>query len=373
MIRTDTSPKSGPSAAAGSADLAPIAQTSSEKEAAVRQIWLERVGAPDQLEIRRAPRREPAPGEVAVATRAVGVNFADVLIRLGVMPDGPTLPAVIGWELAGVVTRGAGELRPGDRVMGVTDYGAYADEVVAPAAQFVELPAGWSFEQGAAFPVSYLLAYEILWVMGSARPGTRVLVHGAAGAVGQAVAQIGRALGCELIGTASPEKHAVLRALGVTPIDRAAFAAEAKKLTGGRGVDLVLDPIGGDHWRESYEALAPGGRLVAYGMHQPITAGGRSRPLLRMVRSFLRVPRFSMLKLLDEGKGVLGVNLNHVFDDPDRMRQRFEQILALPGVSPAVGARFRFEDVREAHAFLQSGKSVGKVVLTVDDAGAPAG
>jgi hypothetical protein len=214
-------------------------------------------------------------GEVAIATRAVGLNLG-----------------AIGWEVSGLVTRAGGEFEVGDPVMGVTDHdgapfmgvgdhGASIEQVVAPADRFVRLPAGWSFEQGAAFPVSYLHAYELLCVIGSARRGTRVLVHGAASPVGQAALQLGRALGCELLGS----------------------------LTGGRDVDLVID-------------LA--------------------------------------------GTGVPGVELDRVLGDPVRLRQRFGEILALPGVIPAVGALFPFEQVREAVALLRSGRSVGKVVLAVD-------
>ncbi|HEU5060505.1 MAG TPA: zinc-binding dehydrogenase [Kofleriaceae bacterium] len=348
MIRAATTSKTVESPGAARADLEQFAQPSSGQDGPHRPV-----------------RPDEGAAQVSVATRAIGIDLADLLVRLGAAADGPPLPGALGLELSGVVTRAGGGLRAGDPVMGVTGGGAWADEVVAPAARFVKLPAGWSFEQGAAFPVSYLYAFELLWVMGSARPGTRVLVHGAAGPVGQAVAQVGRALGCELVGTAAREKHALVESLGVVPVDPAGFAARVRRLTGGRGVDLVLDPVGGDHWRESYEALAPGGRLVAYGPHPPVAAA-RARPLLRMVTSFLRAPRYSLLDLLADGKGLLGVNLDHVFDDPARMRRRFEQILALPGISPAVGALFPVDELGQALALLQSGQSVGKVVLTLD-------
>lgn len=386
MIRAASTPETGEPATAGGADLEQFAHPSSDRDGSSRPVWLARVGplpddllpSPGDLHVPVDPPREEAvTGEIAIATRAVGLDLGDLLLGFGAVADAPKLPGEIGWEVSGVVTRAGGEFQLGDPVMGVIDHGGAPfmgvgdhgggpEQVIAPADRFVRLPTGWSFEQGAAFPVSYLYAFELLWVMGSARQGTRVLVHGAAGPVGQAVAQIGHALGCELIGTAARDKHAMVEALGVTPIERDDFAVRVRRLTGGRGVDLVLDPVGGDHWSESFRALAPGGRLVAYGPHRPITPSGRSRSLRRVVRSLLRAPSYAMPDLLEEGKGVLGVNLDYVFGDPALLRQRFADILALPGVSPAVGALFPFDEVREALAFLQSGRSIGKVVLAVD-------
>lgn len=278
MIRAGSTPKTGEPEAGRGADLDRVAHPSSGRDGPARPVWLAHVGPlPVDLHVPvDPPREEEVTGEIAIATRAVGLNLGES-----------------GWEVSGLVTRAGGEFQVGDPVMGVTDHasapflgvgdhGASIEQVVAPADRFVRLPAGWSFEQGAAFPVSYLHAYELLCVVGSARRGTRVLVHGAAGPVGHAVAQLGHALGCELIG------H-----------------------TGGRRVDLVID-------------------------------------------------------LPAEGKGVPGVNLDHLLGDPARLRQRFGAILALPGVIPAVGALFPFEQVNEAVAFLRSGRSVGKVVLAVD-------
>jgi synaptic vesicle membrane protein VAT-1 len=258
----------------------------------MRQIWIDRVGtARDAMAIREAPVPEPRPGDVRIRVASIGLNFAEVMIRLGVMPNAPKLPLVLGWEVAGEIEVGSGDLREGDRVFAVTDYGGYSEVVCCPARQVFRIPEDWSFDEAAAFSVSYLVAFQSLWIMGSVRGGEHILVHGAAGAIGQAVAQLARIHGCTVYGSASAHKHDILRSLGVVPIDykNTDFVAEVRKLTGGRGVDLVLDPIGGDNWKRSYAALAPTGRLITYAMHQPVGAGRRS--LFRMVRSFFSAPR----------------------------------------------------------------------------------
>ncbi len=337
----------------------------------MRQIWIDRIGlAPRAIAIRQAPVPAPAPGEVRIRVRSIGLNFAEVMIRLGVMPNAPKLPVVLGWEVAGEIEVGAGELRAGDRVFALTDYGGYSEVVCCPAAHVFRLPDDWSYDEGAAFAVSYLVAYQALWVMGSVRGGEQILVHGAAGAIGQAVAQLARIHGCTVHGTASAGKHARLRELGVTPIDykQQDFVAEVLRATGGRGADLVLDPIGGDHWKRSYAALAETGRLVTYAMHQHVGAGTRS--LRRMVASFLRAPRFSPVKLLDDGRGVLGVNLGHLFRDPafTTCRAWIDVLLGharAGALRPHVGHALPFADAARAHELIQTGQTCGKVVLAV--------
>jgi NADPH:quinone reductase-like Zn-dependent oxidoreductase len=337
----------------------------------MRQIWVDRAGkAGEVMAIRHAPVPRPREGEVRIRVRSIGLNFAEVMIRLGVMPNAPKLPLVLGWEVAGTVEVGAGDLAPGDRVFALTDWGGYSEVVCCPAQHVFRLPDGWTFEEGAAFSVSYLVAYQALWAMGSVRGGEQILVHGAAGAIGQAVAQLARIWGCTVYGTASASKHDRLRALGVTPIDYRAvdFVAEISRLTNGRGVDLVLDPIGGAHWKRSYAALAETGRLITYAMHQHVGVGSRS--ILRMVRAFFGAPRFSPITLLDDGKGVLGVNLGHLFSDPAfRTCRAWIDVLlgfAREGkIRPAVGHAFPFEEAAKAHDLLQAGRSAGKVVLQV--------
>ena len=234
----------------------------------MRSVWIPKAGPPEVLEVRDGPEPVPRAGEALIRVHASGVNFADVAARLGVYPDAPPFPCVVGYEVAGVVEQapGADGLAPGQRVAALTRFGGYAETVAVPAAQVFPLPDGLSFEQGAAIPVNYLTAVLMLRHFGNVQAGDRVLVHAAAGGVGMAAIQLCRAAGAEVIGTASASKHAVLREHGVAhTIDYRTedFEQAVKRITGGRGVDVVLDATGA--FRKSYRCLAPLGRLVCFG------------------------------------------------------------------------------------------------------------
>ena len=184
----------------------------------MRQIWIPRTGAPEVLELRQASDPEPGPGQIRVRVAAAGVNFADILARMGLYPDAPPLPAVVGYEVAGTVDAvgaGVGDVAPGSRVAALVHFGGYSDTMLVPAAQAIPLPADLSFEKAAAIPVNYVTAWIMLVHLANVQAGQRVLVHAAAGGVGQAALQICRWRGAEVIGTASASKHERLRAAGV--------------------------------------------------------------------------------------------------------------------------------------------------------------
>ena len=210
------------------------------------------------------PRR--APGQLRIAVRAAGVNFADHLARVGMYPDAPKLPAVVGYEVAGTVEAvgdGVDAGRVGQRVLAGTRFGGYSEIVNVAANDSVPLPDAMSFEQGAAVPVNYATAWAALHGYGSLRAGERVLIHAAAGGVGIAAVQFAKAAGAEVHGTASPGKHQKLAELGV---DRAIDYRRDGWWKGIGPYDLVLDALGGTSLRQSYELLRPGGRLVGYGV-----------------------------------------------------------------------------------------------------------
>src|SRR5262245_3681658 len=185
----------------------------------MRSVWIPRTGPPEVLEVREGADPVPGHGEALVRVRASGVNFADVMARLGFYADAPPRPCVVGYEVAGTVERvGAGAdggLAPGQRVVALTRFGGYAEAVSVPAAQVFPLPDRLSFEEGAAIPVNYLTAVLMLRYFGNVRAGDRVLVHAAAGGVGMAAIQLCRIAGAEVIGTASASKHAILKEAGV--------------------------------------------------------------------------------------------------------------------------------------------------------------
>jgi len=341
----------------------------------MRAVVLTGTGGPEVLRVQERPDPVPGPGEVRVAVRAAGINFADTMARVGLYPDAPKPPCVLGYEFAGeidAVGDGVEDRSLGERVMGGTRFGGQAELVTVPAAQALPLPERLSFEQGAAFPVNYGTAYAALVVMGGLRAGERVLIHAAGGGVGIAATQIARNIGAEVFGTASATKHEAIRAQGVDhPIDYRTldFEAEVRRLTGGEGIDLALDALGPTSFRKDYRLLRSGGRLVMYGLSETTREGARDLPAT--LKSLAKMPLATMpwwksLALMNENKGVFGLNMLSWWDREgslDRVTEPLAADLEAGRLEPVVAAAFPFDRAGEAHQMIAARRNVGKVVL----------
>jgi synaptic vesicle membrane protein VAT-1 len=341
----------------------------------VRAVVQKGVGGPEVLEVQERPDPPVGPGEVRIAVRAAGVNFADTMARVGLYPDAPKPPCVLGYEVAGEVEsvgEGVEELKPGQRVMAGTRFGGMAELVTVPAGQALPLPERLEFAQGAAFPVNYGTAYAAAVLMGGLREGDRFLVHAAAGGVGIAATQVARNVGAEIFGTASASKHEAIRAQGVDhPIDYRSrdFEDEVMALTGGEGVDVIIDALGPTSFRKDYRLLRAGGRLVMFGLAEASKGSGRSIPAA--LRSALAMPLATMpwwksLSMMNENKGVMGLNMLHWWDREgqlDRLTEPLIGDLETGRLEPVVAATFPFDRAGEAHEFIAQRRNVGKVVL----------
>lgn len=339
----------------------------------MRQIWIRKPGDVDVLDIAEAPQPEPDAGEVRIAVRATGINFADLMARMGMYADAPKLPAVVGYEVAGTIdscgpqTEGCVD---GERVVALTRFGGYATEVCVPATQVFPLPDSMSFADAAAIPVNYFTAYLALYHFGNLSEGERLLIHNAGGGVGVAAVELARLTGCTILGTASAQKHESLRELGVDHmIDyRSEDVGEAvRRMTGNAGVHLILDPLGGPSLKSDYAMLAPLGRIVAYGASKVVQ--GRRRSVPRALGVLLRMPKFSPFRLMNDNAGVMGLNLGHLWGEIGRLRHVGERILTLAAegrIHPRAAHSFPFDQVRDAHRFIHDRRNTGKVVLTVD-------
>jgi NADPH:quinone reductase-like Zn-dependent oxidoreductase len=336
----------------------------------MRQVVTTANGGVEVLKVQEAPDPRPGKGEVVVQVKAAGLNFADILARQGLYPDGPKKPCVMGYEVAGVVEAIGEGVEPdllGKAVVAMTHFGGQAEKVAVAANQLFAKPESLSFEEAAAIPVNYLTAYALLYVMGSLHAGEAVLIHNAGGGVGLAAIDIARKIGVTTYGTASPGKHEFLRARGLDhPIDyrNQDWLPALKQLTDGRGVDLVIDPIGGSHWKKSYAALRHTGRLGMFGVSAASANGLKGK--LKLIKAAAQMPRFHPLGLLNKNRGIFGLNLGHLWHEPEKVATWMKAIM--DGVSegwvrPHVDKAFPFAQAGDAHSYMEARKNIGKVVL----------
>jgi NADPH:quinone reductase-like Zn-dependent oxidoreductase len=321
----------------------------------MRAVVITKHGGPEVLKVEERPDPQPGTDEVAIEVKAAGLNFAEVMARMGLYPDAPKPPCVVGYEVAGLV-EGTGE-----RVVAGTRFGGHADRVVVPRAAVMPLPPSLSFEEGAALPVNYATAWAALVRYGNVQPGERVLIHAAAGGVGIAATQIAKDLGAEVWGTASPAKHEAITANGVDhalDYTQEGWEGSVPKL------DLVMDALGGRSFRRSYDLLRAGGRLVAFGASGVMS--GDKRNLVAAARTVLSMPRFNMVKQMSASKAVIGLNVLTLWDEFGSLEPWMAPLTGLIErgvIRPVVARTFPFDQARDAHRYLSGRRNVGKVVL----------
>jgi NADPH:quinone reductase-like Zn-dependent oxidoreductase len=322
------------------------------------------------------PDEPLAPDAVTIDVSACGVNFADCIVRMGLYESAKHYvgwPITPGFEVAGRVRRvgaAVSTFRAGDPVIGVTRFGGYTTRITLPTAQVFHRPPNWSDAEAAAFPAVHLTAWWALFELAHPRPGARMLVHSAAGGVGQALCALGRIAGTEVTGVVgSAAKVEAARRAGAAVVEVAGRGLEARlRAAAPGGFDVVLDATGYETLPMSWRLLAPGGKLVVYGFHS-MFARGRGRPdWLRLVWGWLRTPRFNPLDLTGANKSLLAFNLSYLFDRTDLLNTAMTELtghvadgrLRAPEVTT-----FPFDQAPAAHRALSSGATTGKLVLVV--------
>jgi NADPH:quinone reductase-like Zn-dependent oxidoreductase len=336
----------------------------------MRQVVTTKNGGVEVLQVQETADPKPKKGQVVIQVKAAGLNFADILARQGLYPDGPKKPCVMGYEVAGVVEAVGEEVGPelvGKAVVAMTRFGGQSEKVVVSAQQLFEKPQSLSFEEAAAIPVNYLTAWALMYVMGSLHEGESVLIHNAGGGVGLAAIDIAKKIGATSYGTASPGKHEFLLKRGLDhAIDyrNQDWLPALQGLTNGRGVDLVLDPIGGQHWKKSCAALRHTGRLGMFGVSAASANGLKGK--IKLLKAAAQMPKFHPLGLLNKNRGVFGLNMGHMWHEPEKVANWMKVIL--DGVSegwvqPHVDKVFPFAGAGEAHRYMEGRKNIGKVVL----------
>jgi NADPH:quinone reductase len=317
----------------------------------MKAVVITRLGGPEVLEVRDVPDPVAGPGEELVRVEAAGVNFADTMAAQGGYPGTPKPPIVAGREFCGT------RVSNGERVMGYTQWGAFAEVVAARTDLLWPVPAGWSAEEGAAFPVNFFTAYFAYWKAGllnDSAKGARVLIHAVAGGVGTAAVQVGKLLGVEMYGTSSSEeKLSRVKQLGLhhgINYKKQDYEEAVKELTGGEGVDVVFEMLGGEHTAKSIRCLRDFGRVIVYG-----TATGQRAQI-------------DATALYAKGASVHGLWLTYISAKRDLMQQAWKQLSAWAAqghLRPVIGKVLPMEKAADAYRLLLERKNFAKVVLKI--------
>ncbi|MEX2116234.1 MAG: zinc-binding dehydrogenase [Bacteroidota bacterium] len=339
----------------------------------MKAFLITKFGSPSVLKISEVPERALEDREVRVAVRFIGLNFAEVFARLGIYPGIPDPPFIPGIEFSGIVKEtgvGVRAFKPGERVMGFCRQGSYAESVCVHEDHLVKIPRRMSLSEAAAFPVAFLSAFHGLVTLAHARRGEKLLLHAAAGGVGLAAIQIARHLGLEIFATAgSQEKLLAAEREGahhVINYRSEDFTVLVKRDTGGYGVDVVLDSVGGSIFRKSWKLLAPMGRYVLYGFASVTGKGGLNR--LKMIKEAVQVPLIYPPSIVSRNVSLMGFNLYFLTHKVQYFKGATKQLLSWYDkkiITPRIGTTFPFAEIPRAHEFLQSRKSIGKVVVEV--------
>ena len=336
----------------------------------MKAVIVTKHGDPDKMEIQDVSMPIPGSNEICIKVSKAGINFADILSRMGLYPGAPKPQFTPGMEVSGTIH----ELGPdvegfevGDRVVGSGTNGGYAEYTVSNCKGVFKIPKDVSFEVAASFPAVYLTSYLMIIHPGDLQPGESILIHGAAGGVGLASIELAKIAGAKTIfGTCSPSKHEFIQERGVLPVDKDNFLAEIMQWTDDKGVDLVLDPIGGEHLMQSYRCLGSGGRVCSFGISD--MAPGKKRSHWHRIKSWLSFPKFDPLKMMTSNRGVFGIHLGRWknWEHLDKARKDLMGWISEGKISPHVDKVFPSEKVSDAHHYIQDRKNIGKVLLDFD-------
>ncbi|KAM4033839.1 synaptic vesicle membrane protein VAT-1 homolog [Anomaloglossus baeobatrachus] len=342
-----------------------------QPEVTYKSLVLSAHGGYDKVKLQtKKGQPKPRAGELLVRVRACGLNFSDLLARQGVCDRLPSMPVSLGMECAGIVEElgeGVTDRQVGDKVMVLNRYGLWQELVTVPANRTFIMPEGMSFEEGAAFLINYITAYMIIFHFGNLRPKQSILIHMAAGGVGTAAIQLCKTVkDVTIFGTASASKHEALKENGVThSIDyrTSDYVDEVRKISP-KGVDIVLDPLGGSDTCKGYNLLKPMGRLVIYGASNLLT--GQKKNIMALAKSWWNQFSINAMQLISANKSVSGYLLGRLDEETELVSDVVATLLDLykqGQIKPKIDSVYPFEQVGDAMRQMQEKKNVGKIIL----------
>ena len=335
-----------------------------------QSVFITSHGGPDVLEIRSAPIPDPKEHEVLVEIKFSGINFADIMSRMGLYTTSFKPPYRLGMEIAGVVVKAGSDKYSsmvGQTVVGMCRSGGYSTFVNAPAEQLFVIDDKWQ-SVSAAIPVNYLTAYFMMVHQGNLRKDETILIHGIGGGVGIAALQIAKKIGSSVIGTASGGKHSKIKELGVDQLidyQKEDFSEKVMEKTNGKGVDLILDSLGGEELAKSYSCLSEFGRVGAYGFSTAVT--GPKRNYFKILPKFLKMPKFNPRHMMMNNQGAFGFHLGMIRQRKDLV-SKYGKILfdwlEDGTIVPIIDSVFELDKASHAHKYIGDRKNFGKVLLS---------
>ena len=337
------------------------------------RIVITKAGGPNVLDIQEIAIPEPQPNEVCIKVHFAGINFADTLMRMGFYQPRPPFPFTPGYEVSGIIHSIGKDVQGfeiGQRVVGLMRTGGQASHVVADASRALPIPDEISLEAAASMPVTYITAHHMLHHLGNLKQTDSVLIHGGGGGVGTAALQLCKWAGvCKVWSTASAAKSDIIESYGATAIDRhnEDFVEIIRTATKKRGVDHILDPIGGGHLKRSLSVLAQGGKLYTYGMSSAAPSSKRS--LWKALKALRSRPKFDPMLMMSRNQGVFGIHMG-TWNDEIVMQEQMENIIRgikEGALTPIVDSIYDAKDVAAAHQHIHDGKNIGKVLLKFID------
>lgn len=340
----------------------------------MKRVVIVRPGGYNQVVIEESAELKPEAGHVVIDVEAAGVNYADCIVRMGLYQSARKLmgyPMTPGFEFAGRVSsvgEGVSNFVVGQAVFGITFFNGYATQVSVPENQLFVLPSGISMSEAAAFPVAFITAWYAAVKLGQASPKMTALVHAAAGGVGSALIQVLRVLDCDVIGVVgSSEKVATAMKTGCHKVIDKSTEPLWKKAEeySKKGYDLIFDSIGMTTLGEGYRHLAPMGRLISFGFSSMLPKTGKVN-YISLARDFFKSARFNPIRMADHNRSVMAFNLSFLFEHKEILAEGMTQImqwLQEGKIKPLPVTEYRFENVIQAHRDIESGKTVGRLVL----------
>tara|TARA_B110000196_G_scaffold320325_1_gene341962 strand:- start:3992 stop:5014 length:1023 start_codon:yes stop_codon:yes gene_type:complete len=335
----------------------------------MKKVIYPKIGGTDSIQIVEEKLDLPKENQVKVRVHRAGINFADLMMRQGLYGSNPDFPFTPGYEASGEIIDLGKEitnLQLGQRVIAMTGFGGYSEEVIVDSNRVVPIPDNISFDQAAAMPVTYGTAYHMLVHLGGLKKGDSVLIHHAAGGVGTAAAQICQAYGAGLIiGTASESKKEFVESLGMRFVNRDGedFVKVCKDMTNGKGVHQAIDPVAGKHLMRSYNALRNGGKLHCFGASSAVP--NQKRSILAAIRMWINTPKFDPIKMMNSNKSLFGVHMGRL-EDEDIFANHLAELGELMNqgeINPIIDSVWRFEKVADAQMHMHNRKNKGKVLL----------